>query len=315
MLIRVHFFLTAILHLQANAFLIPYAADSSQLTVGNTQLPRRCSELHTVSDTESSFLFAVHRNALLTARIVGAFRSVLPLDSEPVTRSIDAGHSRILTFTDTSLFGRAAIPQYIAYLVACRPHPVCAGEVLPWHKHLHPMLFFANNTSVLQLSTNGLIDLNPRAVIRRYSQRFLRRLRILLRDRRKALRWIFHFMHPALPLQSYDGLSYLAACELLDYLLQLRIFLTHDLIELHRLHTRVLELREDAPRFDGFMLARVAHQQDTIIWMKADQKLMHLLRRCQRRLVQYIEALFAGIRLSPTRQVHLEGRSLDSCLT
>ena len=69
----------------------------------------------------------------------------------------------------------------------------------------------------------------------------------------------FDLMDAALPLQPGDGLSDLTARKLFDGLSQLRVFLAHDLFQLHRLHTRVLELREDASGFDGFMLAVVAH--------------------------------------------------------
>ena len=47
--------------------------------------------------------------------------------------------------------------------------------------------------------------------------------------------------------------------DMLDGLLQLRIALADDLLQLHRLHARVLELGEDAAGFDGFMLAGVAY--------------------------------------------------------
>ena len=40
MLIRINFYLTAIIHLQANALLISDAADCPQLTIGDIQFPR-----------------------------------------------------------------------------------------------------------------------------------------------------------------------------------------------------------------------------------------------------------------------------------
>jgi hypothetical protein len=66
-------------------------------------------------------------------------------------------------------------------------------------------------------------------------------------------------MHPALPFQPHDGLSHLAACQLLDYLLQLWVFLTHDLTELDCLHAPFLKLRKDAACLDGFMLTCIAN--------------------------------------------------------
>jgi hypothetical protein len=46
---------------------------------------------------------------------------------------------------------------------------------------------------------------------------------------------------------------------LLDRLFQLRVALPHDLIELYRLHARVLKLGEDASRLYGLMLPGIAH--------------------------------------------------------
>ena len=42
---------------------------------------------------------------------------------------------------------------------------------------------------------------------------------------------------------------------------------------------------------------------------------MHLFGGCKRRFIDHIETPLPGIRSLPLRQVHLQGRSLDLCLT
>ncbi len=83
-------------------------------------------------------------------------------------------------------------------------------------------------------------------------------------------------MDPTLPLKILDGFAHFASSELLDYPLQLRIFLAHDLLELHSLHACVLELRERPPGLDRFMLPTVADQKHAVIRMETIQKVMHL---------------------------------------
>jgi hypothetical protein len=70
----------------------------------------------------------------------------------------------------------------------------------------------------------------------------------------------FHLMHAALPVKTLDRSSHLTMSQLFDGSFQLRVALTHDLIELRRAHPRFLKLRERATRFDGLMLAGVTYQ-------------------------------------------------------
>ena len=76
-------------------------------------------------------------------------------------------------------------------------------------------------------------------------------------------------MHAALPVKTFDCGSNLTVRQLLDGLLQLRVALPHDLIQLRRAHSRFLKLREGAACFDGLMLARVAYQQHAVIRMES----------------------------------------------
>jgi len=102
---------------------------------------------------------------------------------------------------------------------------------------------------------DGLVDLRAGAVVGRDNQRAIGRLGILLGNSRNAVFVTWHLMDAALPLHTGNSLSHLAARKLLDGLFQFRIALPDNLLQLHRLHARVLELGKDAARLDGFMLA------------------------------------------------------------
>ena len=87
-----------------------------------------------------------------------------------------------------------------------------------------------------------------------------------------------YLMHSALPVKAFDGGSHLTVRQLFDGSFQLRVALTHDLIELRRAHPRFLKLRERATRFDGLVLARVAYQKDAVIRMESGHELVYLAR-------------------------------------
>src|ERR1035441_1690444 len=122
----------------------------------------------------------------------------------------------------------------------------------------------------------------------------------------------WHLMDAALPLQPGNSLSHLAARKLLDGLFQLRIALADDLLQLHRLHARVLELSEDAARLDGFMLASVAYQQHAVVRMQAAHKLVHLFGGRQRTLVHHIEPELARVWPLASGKMGLQGLGLDT---
>src|ERR1035437_5197582 len=104
---------------------------------------------------------------------------------------------------------------------------------------------------------DGLVDLGAGTIVGRDYQRVIGRLGILLGKGRNAVFMTWHLMDAALPLQSGDSLSHHATHKLLDGLVQLRIALAYNLLQLPRLHARVLRLGEDAAGFNGFMLAGV----------------------------------------------------------
>src|SRR5271156_1853436 len=112
-------------------------------------------------------------------------------------------------------------------------------------------------------------------------------------------------MDSALPVKTLDCFEHLTPRKRLNYPFQFWVFLAHDLFELHRFHTGVLELRERSPGLDRFMLPPVADEQHAVIRMEPVHKLMHLPGRRQRGFVEHIEAFLAGIRLLSTYQMLL----------
>src|ERR1019366_5719579 len=197
------------------------------------------------------------------------------------------------------------VAQHVLHLIALRPCAVRAGEVLTLHQRPDAVLLVANEATPLQFRMDALIDLHARAIIGRNHQRVLRRLCILLRNRRDALVVALNLVDAALPVKILYRLAYFAPCKLLNYLFQFWVFLAHDLFELHRFHAGVLELREGRPGLNRLMLPPVTDEQHTVIRMEPGYKLMHLPGRCQRGFVEHIEALLAGIWLPSTCQMLL----------
>src|ERR1700722_11380282 len=167
------------------------------------------------------------------------------------------------------------------------------------------MLLVADEATPLQFRMDALVDLDARAIIGRNHQRILRRSCVPLRDSGDALIVAMNFMDSALPVKILYRLAHFAPCKLFDYLFQFWVFLPHDLFELHRSHTRVLELCAGPPGLNCLMLPPVADEQHTVIRMEPVHKLMHLSGRCQRGFVEHIEPFLAGIRLLSTYQMLL----------
>src|SRR6266849_2959211 len=130
----------------------------------------------------------------------------------------------------------------------------------------------------------------------------LRRFRVVAGDGCDALIVTLNLVYSALPVKTLYCFLYFTPRQLLDHLFQFRVFLAHDLFELHRLHAGVLELREGPPGLDRLMLPPVADQQHAVIRMEPVHKLMHLPGRCQRGFVEYIEPFLPTIRLPSTYQ-------------
>jgi hypothetical protein len=82
-------------------------------------------------------------------------------------------------------------------------------------------------------------------------------------------------------IKAFDGTVHVSPRELFHDGLQLRIALSHDLVEVRRSDSRFLELVIRSASVDCFMLADVADQQYAIVRPEALQERVHLLRARQ----------------------------------
>ena len=106
MLVWIEFDRSTTVHFQAQPSIFLDAFDCSQLAVGDLEVVRRRGKLDAVADREIPYLIAEYRNTPLSARIVGALRTVLQGNSKPIIRSINAFYVRVLAFSDACLFRR-----------------------------------------------------------------------------------------------------------------------------------------------------------------------------------------------------------------
>ncbi len=95
-------------------------------------------------------------------------------------------------------------------------------------------------------------------------------------------------MDSAFAVQTIERRAHIAAGQLFDCLLQVRVALPQNLAELHRHHAGFLKLCERTACLDRFVLPRVSYQKDTIIPMQVFDKLVHLPRGGERRFVDHI---------------------------
>src|SRR5580700_12250955 len=142
---------------------------------------------------------------------------------------------------------------------------------------------------------NRDIYLSAGTIVRRDDQRVLWRSCILTSYRADSCFSSDYLMHSALNVEAFDCCCDMTTRQHLHSLFQLRVPLTHNLIELHRGHPRFLKLREGAASLHAFMLTHIANQQHPIIPMKSRQELMHLPCGRQRRLVQHVKPLLSCV--------------------
>jgi hypothetical protein len=136
--------------------------------------------------------------------------------------------------------------------------------------------------------------------------------RVLLRYRGYSLLTLPDFMDAPLAIEMGDCLTDISTREQFDSELQLRVSSPHDFIEFNSLHARFPELRKRTSRFDAFVLACVPNQEDAVVPMKADDKLVHLLCRSERGLVQHEQSALACIGSHVSGEMHLQCACLDS---
>ena len=108
--------------------------------------------------------------------------------------------------------------------------------LLTRNKRPHGMLLPVHKFARLQLIMYPLIDLVARTVVGRNDECTGGRLGILPRNGRDTFIVSPYLMHTALLVKTLDGGSHLAACQLLNDLLQLWIALANDVIQRRRPH-------------------------------------------------------------------------------
>ncbi len=119
-------------------------------------------------------------------------------------------------------------------------------------------------------------------------------------------------MHPALLLETLDGLAYLSIGKFLDRLFQGWVFLPDDLIEMGCVEACFLELLERAAGFDTLMLAAVTHEEDTVSLFQSMQKLIHLPAARQTRLIDNVEMFLAALSSIGSCQMMLKRARSDA---
>jgi hypothetical protein len=133
---------------------------------------------------------------------------------------------------------------------------------------------------------NDLIQVTPGLMIRGDDQRPVRIGDVRPRNGDQSLVAIPDFVHAALIGQLSDCPADLTLCEVLDDPFECGITLAKDLIQPHRLQARPLQLAIRSTRFDGVVLAHVAHEQDPIVRLKTVKKPVDLTRTRQARFIE-----------------------------
>ena len=133
-------------------------------------------------------------------------------------------------------------------------------------------------------------------VVGRDDERAVRVLGVRLCDGGVPLLLVGHFVHAPLVLEAAYRLVHLTACELFDHLLQGRIVLSDNRVEMNGLHAGILELLEGPPGLDGLMLAGIADQEHPILRAETVQEVVHLSGARETRLVDHVQMLLSVVR-------------------
>ena len=106
------------------------------------------------------------------------------------------------------------------------------------------MVLTAHNTAILQLVPDVVVEFSPGLIIGSDNERTTRAVRVVPCDGIEALVPIRNLVDATLILKLRDSLTHSAVRQIVDDLLQARILLPNDLIELRRTHPSVLKLFE-----------------------------------------------------------------------
>ena len=120
-------------------------------------------------------------------------------------------------------------------------------------------------------------------------------------------------MQAALSIESLDCFSHIATRKLLHYFFECMVFLPHDLIKPCGRDPRFLELLIGFARFDGFMLARVSHQQDSVAIFESVKKFVHLFSTRETRFVENVQSFLPIVGRFKSGEMPLQRARFDSC--
>jgi hypothetical protein len=82
---------------------------------------------------------------------------------------------------------------------------------------------------------------------------------------------------------------------MLDGFQQLRIFLAHDLCELRRLYSGLLQLLEGSAGIDALVLPNVSDEQHAVLRSDLFEEVTHLFRTGEARFIDQIQVTMVGI--------------------
>ena len=99
---------------------------------------------------------------------------------------------------------------------------------------------------------------------------------------------------------------HLTACELFDDLLQGRIVLSDNRVEMNGLHAGILELLEGPSGLDGLMLAGITDQEHPILRAETVQEVVHLSGARETRLVDHVQMLLSVVRRLASCEMSLQ---------
>ena len=254
-----------------------YPPDCAKLAVRKITRPIGSRRLHAITLRQGAFGFAVERDALQASRVVAHRTFVIGSDGDVIGLRVDLFDARVVARPNAEDLATAAIADDITFLITFGPLSIRAGHFLTWRQHGDMLLLLIDVALTLHRSVNHVVEILSRLVIRRDDERRLGVFDVLVRDGGQAFVARRDFMHAPLMIKAFDGAVHVSTRELFNDGLQLRIALSHDLVEMRSADSRFLELVIRSAGVNCFMLADVADQQHTIVRPDPLQECVHLL--------------------------------------
>jgi hypothetical protein len=232
-----------------------------KLTIGYCTFSIWCGHLHAIASRKCPLGLAVDCHALQTAWIVRDGSLVIRTDRHLIRLPVHALDAGVIASLDAEGLAAAAIAHDITHLIPLRPLSIGASDLLSRHQDGEMVLVPMDVALALHRLVNHVVEVLTRPVVRRDDERRVWVFDVLVRDRRQTFLARADCMHAALVVKPFDSAMGFSAGQLFNDRLQLWISLPHDLIKMHRVDTRFLELVIRSARIDGFMLAHVADKQ------------------------------------------------------